>query len=570
MRVTRFARGALIAAATVSAACALLAMPPETRAGSYMVYTCRLPNGAAAPTDGWTSDGELPGLRQTDTCTSGGSLRTEMEASGFPDTFRRGWRWAAPPATALRELTMWRTFRLGLPNDRATPFRDILTGSRAIEMDASAAPPLGTGNPSGGDQTLGFHPTNQVQHLDLGDDVIEVRVGCTGFAGASCPTGGGLAAEQLIFATHFRLVDLSDPVPAPPTGPLARGGTHQGIESVTFSASDQGGGVYRGIVEIDGVPVQTEILDANSGRCADANPADGDPYEFVYRVPCKLSANGTIRFDTTRVPDGAHELRIRIEDAAGNGATVFGAAPIVVQNGPQAPTPAPAPGPTAAPAAPIRVPVIGASLPAPASRNITLTATLAGGKDGVVRTSYGRRLPITGVIRDPDGKPMAGAQIDVSSLVRIPRAKPRAVKRLTTDASGAFRYLAPAGPSRTIDFAYGAGPAAKASVDIRVRARLSLRLNHRKLHNGSSARYSGTLSGPNTARKLVDVQVIVGRQWRPVCSVRTSSRGRYACRYHFKRTFRTTRYTFRARVRRQETLPYEPGASSRRRLTVLP
>ncbi|MBA3328955.1 MAG: hypothetical protein H0T43_11705 [Solirubrobacterales bacterium] len=549
----------------------MLALPSPVEAGSYTVYTCRLPNGAAAPTDGWTSDGELPGLRQTDTCTNGGSLRTDMDANGFSDTFRRGWRWAAPPTTNLRELTMWRTYRLGLPNERATPFRDVLTGSRALEMDASAAPPLGTGNPSGGDQALGFSTTNRVQHVDLRDNVIQVRVGCTGFAGASCPSGGGMAAEQLIFAAHFRLEDLSDPAPGPATGALARGGTHQGIESVTFSASDQGSGVYRGIVEIDGLPFHTEILDANSGRCADATPGDSDPYQFAFRVPCKSSANGTMRFDTTEVSDGAHELRIRVEDAAGNGATVFGAEPIVVRNGPQAPAP-PAPVSAATPGVPIPTPAIGPPLPSPVapSRTITLTATPVGGKDGLVRTRYGRKVPIAGFIRDPEGKPMAGARIDVSSLLRVPRAKRRIESQITADPAGAFRYLAPAGPSRTIDFTYGSGPAAKASVDLRVRARLSLRLTRRKLRNGSAARYSGTLAGPNAGRKLVDVQVIVGRQWRPVCSARTTARGRYACRYRFKRTFRTTRYTFRARVRRQETLPYEPSQSGRRRLTVLP
>ncbi len=569
MCATSFTRRALTVAAAACAATLTLAI--AAHAGNYTIYTCRLPNSTFAPTDGWAPDAEQPGIRHTDTCRSGGSLQTAMDADGFPTTMRRGWRWESSPGTTLLGITLWRTFRLGAPNDRATPYRDLLAGSRELEVDSSAAPPLGTGNVSSGDPRLGFHPTNRVPHPDLRDNVIKLRIGCTGFDGAFCPGGGGLGAEQMIFAAHFLLEDLSNPVPGTPTGALAKGGVHRGTESVTFTAADQGSGVYRGVVEIDGVPVHREIIDANGGKCADAYPADPDPFQFVNRVPCKLSANGTVRFDTTTVPDGPHEIRISVEDAAGNRATVFGAEPVTIQNGPVRSAPAalasPAPPPDAlTPPSPIGRPLA----PPSAARTITLTATAPGAKDDMVRSAYGRRVPISGTIRNADGNPMSGARIDVTTLLRVPRAKARTQRPITTDASGAFRYLLPAGPSRTITFAHGAGPAAKTSIDVRVRARLSLRLSRRKLRNGSAARYSGTLAGPNAGRKLVDVQVIVGRQWRPVCSARTTARGRYACRYRFKRTFRTTRYTFRARVRRQETLPYEPSQSVRRRLTVLP
>lgn len=572
MRTRGFIRRAVAAIGAVCAA-VLLALPGEADAGSYTVYTCRLPDGTGpAPTDGWIPEGERVGLRLVNSCPSQGTLSAEMDAVGFGDTVRGSWRWSASPGTLLREMVIWRTFALGQASAEATPFRDVLSDSRQLDFDATAPPPLGTGNPSDGSETLGFHPTNRVDHRDLRDNVIRIRLGCNGPSGSFCPIGGA-ASVQYIFAAHFLIDDFNDPVAGVSSGTLAHGGVHRGTESVTFEASDQGTGVYRGIVEVDGIPVQTEILDDNGGRCVDARPGDADPYQFLHRMPCKPSANGTLRFDTRTIPDGPHELRIRVEDAAGNRATVYGAEPITVDNVPDAPL-SDSGGvtqPAVAGNALVSLPPLGLE----PSRAATLLALPKGRTEPRIRIPFGRRVRISGLLNDAGGQPIGGARIDVGMRLRTRGGQRHSWAHVTTDRSGRFEYVVPAGPSRTIDFSYrndprSPTPTATASVDLRVRAGVTLKLSHRRLRNGRVARYFGRLAGIHVGRKYVDVQVLVGRQWRPVCSASTDARGRYACRYRFRRTFQRTAYTFRARVRRQETLPYEPAVSASRRLLVLP
>ena len=70
-------------------------------------------------------------------------------------------------------------------------------------------------------------------------------------------------------------------------------------------------------------PRLSEIVDDNSGRCADVNPGNGDAYEFAHGRPCKLSAGRTIAFDTTALPEGSANLKILVEDAAGNSTTLL-------------------------------------------------------------------------------------------------------------------------------------------------------------------------------------------------------------------------------------------------------
>ncbi len=569
MQTRGFIRRALAAVVILSAA-GPLGLPAVAEAGSYTVYTCRLPSSQAAATDGWVPDSSSPGIRVTDSCGSGGYLGAEMDAVGFPDTMRRGWRWSAAAGTALREMTLWRTYVLGAASPSATPFRDVLSDSRELEFDAPAAPPLGNGNSGGGSTALGFHETNRVSHVDLRDNVVRVRVGCTGASGSICPATGGSAAAQYIFGAHFLVDDLADPALGAVSGTLARAGTHRGIEAVTFAATDQATGIYRGIVEIDGVPVHTEVIDDNQGRCADAFPWDSNPYQFQYRVPCKLAANGTMRWDTSVVSDGPHELRIRVEDAAGNRATVFGAETITIDN---------RPGDGMNPTPELTTPSIPSTSQLLANGGsgvaATLTALPVGRNNRVIRVRHGQRVVIVGALRTTAGQPLSRAAIDIGARLRLRGAAHQALGQVMTDESGRFRYVVSGDASRVVDFAFRTArrdstPSASASVDIRVAAKLNLNVSRHRLHNGQALGYYGALAGVNAGRKLVDVRVIVGRSWRPVCTARTNSRGRYMCRYRFKRTHRRTKYTFRAYVRRQESLPYEPSRSAARRVTVLP
>ena len=51
--------------------------------------------------------------------------------------------------------------------------------------------------------------------------------------------------------------------------------------SLAFSATDTGSGVYRVIVSVDGQDALGVVVDANDGRCADADATNADAHEFL-------------------------------------------------------------------------------------------------------------------------------------------------------------------------------------------------------------------------------------------------------------------------------------------------
>ncbi len=91
-----------------------------------------------------------------------------------------------------------------------------------------------------------------------------------------------------------------------PDGPLVDPtGYVRGVAGAFFEAADQGSGVYRQILRIDGHPVQSAVPDTNGGLC-------GLP--FVDPLPCKLDMTGSVSFDTTRL-DGPHQVQVAVHDA---------------------------------------------------------------------------------------------------------------------------------------------------------------------------------------------------------------------------------------------------------------
>src|ERR1700730_10333663 len=49
-------------------------LPAEVRAGSYHVYSCALPNGRPAPTDGWNGSITRPFMNPINSCAEGRPL----------------------------------------------------------------------------------------------------------------------------------------------------------------------------------------------------------------------------------------------------------------------------------------------------------------------------------------------------------------------------------------------------------------------------------------------------------------------------------------------------------------
>src|SRR6185295_15552180 len=114
----------------------------------------------------------------------------------------------------------------------------------------------------------------------------------------------------------------------------------------------------------------------------------GDPDQFAFRRPCAPAPGATVALDTTALPDGAHTIAVKGDDAAGNTVTALGPETRVVDNVPS-PTPPPRPKP-AAPAPP-RPALVAAWLERGHRRGFELTA------------DYGERVRLRGRVTGAAG-----------------------------------------------------------------------------------------------------------------------------------------------------------------------
>jgi len=98
-------------------------------------------------------------------------------------------------------------------------------------------------------------------------------------------------------------------------------GDRSGVFRTRFSATDQGGGLYRVRTLVDGQPHTVEPV--TGGTCTDAQPGNADEYEFLSPQPCPLGmADREVAVNAAALPPGPHTVLTEVEDAAGNTQTV--------------------------------------------------------------------------------------------------------------------------------------------------------------------------------------------------------------------------------------------------------
>ena len=72
------------------------------------------------------------------------------------------------------------------------------------------------------------------------------------------------------------------------TGSAVTSPTWQGTMTFAFPATDEGGGVYQAVLEVDGAPVLARTIDDWGGRCVDTTPGQR---VFRYPRPCLTSVD---------------------------------------------------------------------------------------------------------------------------------------------------------------------------------------------------------------------------------------------------------------------------------------
>jgi hypothetical protein len=162
---------------------------------------------------------------------------------------------------------------------------------------------------------------------------------------------------------------------------------------------------------VDGQPYADQPVDPTNASCQ---------VPFSSPVPCPLQTVRTLALDTATLPNGPHSVRVAIADAAGN-RTVSEPQLVTTRNG-------------------------GPPNGRGASRFARLNAwfVTAGERRAARVVSYGRSRSIAGRLINSEGRPIAGAGIDVLTRTRRAGAAWRPHGTVTT---GEGRYV-PLPPQR--------------------------------------------------------------------------------------------------------------------------
>jgi hypothetical protein len=506
-RARRIIAGTTIALA-LAAVAAVLA-PAGARAGTYVVVQCAAGHNSEAADAFFsrTSDHYVPG---TACAESGGGLLLRHQADVTKAGRYGAWSWGAPAGTEFTQIAA-----------QSHVAHDAGHKAYFTIVDASG----------------GVHhrwPREGVY------DAVDWTAGpaavhfsawlyCVGNSDGNCRAS--TRAHNHVRNLWFTFRDRIAPTLAV-GGSLTSGGTRSGAQTVDLASTDVGGGVWRWRVFVNGT------LTAGAENGCDA-VAGGVGRRFV---PCPLSASRSLTLDTDRPPfhDGANEVTACADDFGGPVNETCRTFTAQVENS------------------------CASSGPAPADR---LEAGFGGGRPRA-RIASNRRASIEGRLLGRSGEPIRNATI--CALSTVAGGEESREGQVRTDSRGRFAYLPLRGPSRQLRLVYRHGSAVVQRVlDLTVRVRPRLKVGPRaRLHNGQVARFRGKLPGPSAARRIVVLQVRIGRRWQAFRTARTRADGRFRARYRFRATTSRRLYRFRALVREQAGYPYARGTSPTRRIVV--
>lgn len=282
----------------------------------YHVEVCSdLSTGASSNASGWTTSqsGSYVGASL---CNGGGYIDVALFADVSHNYTDNGTAvFTAPANTTISSFDLWRW-------DQAAPVQPYGAPIDTITYDGLAVDACSQAYGCGGEGSTSSSSGSVVGASGLSAHQISVQAACGGGPGGVCPASSE-PSEVRIYGGDIDLSQSTSPTVTSTSGPLIASGVHSGTQSVAFSASDDGSGVYSATLKIDGNTVESQIINTNGGRCQATRQNSDGSLVFNYAVPCPASASGSLSYDTAQLPDGSHTVQLIISDAAGNTTTAF-------------------------------------------------------------------------------------------------------------------------------------------------------------------------------------------------------------------------------------------------------
>lgn len=517
--------------ATIAAilACLLaLAIGGSAQAATYSVYACTGPTKDALPNSSWLTSVDDPS--QTLFFTFGSICGDLSVRAKNTENFQEGdgasYVFDPPAGTSIVGYALTRAATVDFPTTDI--FRPALTaGVREVsggniedrDCDAVVA-----------DCVV---PTGFVERTGVSLSQVSVGVHCEEATAAGCSAGYFDALSTQLVDARVDLDDPTAPRIASVSGSLPGSSAPAGVLSTSVTATDVGGGVSSIRLSVDGA---APVSAGAGGSC-------GQPYTL--RQPCPSGLVRGIDLDTRQFQNGEHNVTVTAVDAAGNVSAPSEFRFTVSSGGTGGGGPQPSNGSPAVQQPSVRF-----------EKSIISAAT---GKKEVL---------VEGTLTTPDGTPIANAVLDVTSLdLSEFGATARTIGTVTTSANGRFSVKVKPDGAHRITVIFKPTPdslgTAVTSAVVRENLALSIKRSKARVKPRGSLTLSGKLTGAGSASDgaPVEIDARVGGKWRAVGVVETNSKGSWKWKYRFTRVKSSTRFTFRAIVRKNKTWPWPNEAS---------
>jgi hypothetical protein len=542
-----------------------LILASTARAGEWTQVTCTQPDGQPAPTEeSWTGTsvgGLAPDSSVNNSCSQQGGYLVAANSSQFtvPRSTGPMWEYAAPHGSTIAGGSI----AISLTAPQGTAY--IATPNNTYDADVLANCQFN--EPCGSN---GFYsavvPIDHLGGTRLYAAAMCVGPGQPGESTGDCAAGdgaNGLNSQTIVYAADIELANSSTPAGTDFAGSLLEPNT-SGTADLTFNAQDpEGPGVYRVIVDVDGTAVYQATPEANDGRCASIGVDSNGVSEFLYAQPCKSTVSVDVPVDTTKFTNGQHQLKITVQDVAGNTSIVYDGTVSIDNQSTGSGTVA---GPIG-PGSPLAL--RGAPNGTNASDQAKLTARWTSTTRATRTSRYGQADRVNGRLTTSTGQPISGALLDVAATAAAQAAKAASLASVHTGPTGAWSLTLPRGvSSSTVRFAYRSHvndtvPVATATLGLRVHAGIALRIAPRTTSVGHTILFSGTLHGaptPPGGKQLV-LEASSGGEWIEFRTITTDAKGRYHASYRFKFPGPAS-YRFRVYAPHEADFPFLEGTSN--------
>lgn len=380
-----------------------------------------------------------------------------------------------------------------------------------------------------------FHVHDEAAFLSSGAG-FSILMNCDG----NVP--GGCAAGPSISAHYFAATEADPKPPKLPTveGSLLAPGVIRGHQTLSAEATDEGGGLGKVVVSVNGLPAAQPTV-GNCNLIQAANPSVHGTVA-VSVTPCPTSLKSSWTLDTAVPPfqDGANTVEVCASDFATLGE------------------------PNTTCSAPATVNVNNSCTESPVAGGAVLSAQFAGSHKEEITVPAAHSAKVTGELADNAGDAISGATICVQTETQGSRDGLRPLATTTTDAQGHFSYKVTPGPNRKLLIGYRHDTFQVArSVRFYAHALPTIHLAPNEVENGALIHIRGSVPGPRAGGRVVVLQAsaLHSRRWFTFSRATANHAGIFHSKYRFDATTSTTTYRIRAVVPRQRGYPWDAGHS---------